>query len=208
MAELFGDNRKKCCCGEGCTGCCFPADLSPIPFAIDAPGCDDLDGYTDNLVEEAVDPTQHACGICGSYVLSTAFSVPGQFWNPDGMGGCDLIPACAITFCVRLICDGDAHGELDTPGGGECCKKLRLLVAVPYEFEGGIEGDGGLGCLGGVNLWHDYVAPSSCSCEGGLSAIFPLGRFVPKATDDTCPPGPLVQPCVPDCDMSTISLVI
>ena len=108
-ATIFGKiHNKKCCCSPGCTGCCFPADLSPIPFAIDAPGCS-LDGYTDNLVEEAVDPTQHACGVCGSYILSTAFSVPGQFWNPDGMGGCDLIPACAITFCVRLICDGVAH---------------------------------------------------------------------------------------------------
>jgi len=207
MGELFGKPEYvKCCCGNDCNGCCFPADASPIAFEIDAPGCP-LDGYTDELIEEAVDPTEHTCGLCGSYILSTAFEVPGKFYNPDGEGGCDLVPACSITFCVRLLCDYEPYGEVDTVGGDTCCKKLRLLVAVPYEFDGGTFGDGGLDCLGGANVWYGYVAPESCSCEGGLSAIFSLAKFEPKAISETCPPG-LVQPCVPDCDMSNLKLVI
>lgn len=212
MGGLFGDvheKLKECCCGPGCTGCCFPTDEmgnpANIPFEIDAPGCA-LDGYTDELIPEAIANSTYPCGLCGSYALSTAFSVPGLQWMPNPPDGCDLSVECSITFCVRLVCDGLTHGETSPPAGGECCRGLRLLVSVPYEFEGAVYAPGDLSCLGGVDIWQGYVAPDSCTCEGGLSAIFSLAKFVPLAKND--PECGNVQPCVPQCDMSLLKLVI
>lgn len=206
--QIFGRiHNQNCCCGV-CPGCCFPVDEygEPvnIPFAIDAPGCS-CDGVTGEFVPLAIQGSGASCGVCGSYGYDTAIEVTGQFWNPDGMGGCDLTPVCIITICMVLHCDIE-YGIADDAGNAECCRRMRLEVGVPYLFTGENEPSTDPACVGGDTVFRGYVGPDSCSCVDVLSAIFSLAKFEPIV--QTNPDCGDVQPCVPDCAFSGIRVII
>ena len=175
-----------------------------IPFEIDAPGCS-FDGLTGEFIPLAIEGTEAGCGICGSYGYDTALQVPGSFYNPNPPEDCDLVPGCIITMCIVLKCD-DAYGIDDDTGNGECCRRMRLEVGVPYEFNGENESSTEPSCIGGDTIFRGWVGPDSCSCVDGLSAIFPLAKFEPIVQSD--PFCGEVQPCVPECDFSGIRLII
>ena len=199
--------HKQCCCGGICPGCCMPVDeygnAVEIPFEVDAPGCA-LDGFTGVFDPLAVGGESGPCGICGSWGYALALDFTGKFWMSDGMGGCDLVPVCDITICMILTCDLTL-GIADDAGNDECCRRIRLQVSTPYEFAGANQ-DSLPTCTGGVSIWGIAVGPDSCSCSGGFSAIFSLGMLTP--IDQVDPQCGTVPPCVPDCDMTGLRILI
>ena len=193
------------CCG-GCPGCCMPVDEfgTPvdIPFEVDAPGCT-TDGVTGVFNPLALSDVTGSCGVCGVWGYDGLLEIQGSFWMFNGID-CDLVPGCTIQICMILDCDTE-HDVPDDPGNAECCRRLRLYVATDYEFAGATDNGGTGQCVG--KRWETYLGPSSCSCtDGVLSAIFDLGILNPVAKVD--PECGTVQPCVPDCDMTGLRIII
>lgn len=207
-ATIFGRiHNKNCCCDNGCPGCCMPTDAFgdpvDVPFEIDAPGCS-FDGTTGTFNPLALSDVAGGCGICGTWGFDGVLSIPGSFWNPDGMGGCDLVPGCAIQVCMFLNCDTE-HGIADDAENGQCCRRMRLYVASDYNFAGATDNGGNGQCVG--KRYETWLSPTSCACtDGVLSAVFSLGILEPlTATDPQCGE---VQPCVPECPLSGVTVVI
>lgn len=206
-ATIFGKiHKKNCCCAGACPGCCMPVDEGgnavDIPFEVDAPGCA-LDGFTGVFNPLAVAGVSGACGICGTWGYSLTLEVPGQFWNFNGIG-CDLVPACQVVWCMLLTCQVE-QGVADDPDNSACCRRMRLYVASTYDFSGATPNNGGGACGPGQD-YERWIGPDSCACVGGLSAIFSIGFLNPLPQVD--PQCGLVQPCVPDCDMTGIRILI
>jgi len=204
MGGLFGQpDYVKCCCGEGgCIGCCVPvadgtnAPLN-IPFEISAPNCPKLDGFSGLFVPAAPPPAQDLspCGVCGAYQAdSISPTVDGAFYNPPAP--CFLLsPPGFVTpigpWLFSLHCDSRTPPRgSDLPN---CCKRLLLGIA---RTEGGIIGD------------LRFIAPSACSCEGGLSAIYPLDDLIEQTWLDPgifCP----IDGAFPwNCDLAGATLVV
>lgn len=207
MSGPFGKiHNKNCCCGNLCPGCCMPVDgdgnAIDIPFEVDAPGCA-IDGTTGSFNPLAVEGTAKACGICGTWGYSLTLEVSGQFWNFNGVD-CDLIPACVVNWCMYLFCDNE-YTVSDDPADSACCRRLRMYVAATYDFTGATD-NGDTGACSPGHQYERYIGPDSCSCVSGLSAIFSLGFLNPLTQVD--PQCGTVQPCVPDCDMTGIRILI
>lgn len=172
-----------------------------IPFEVDAPGCA-IDGFTGVFNPLAVEGAPHACGICGTWGYSLTLEVSGKFYNFNGMD-CDLVPACSIVWCMFLTC-ADTQGITDDPADSACCRRMRMLVGSTYNFAGATVNEAGA-CGPGFS-YEKWIGPDSCSCVDGLSAIFSLGFLNPSTHVD--PECGVVQPCVPDCDMTGIRILI
>lgn len=172
-----------------------------IPFEVVAPGCP-IDGLTGVFDPLALSAAGGPCGPCGTWGYAGRLEIPGKFWNFDGIS-CDLIPVCTIEICMTLTCDA-TQGIDDDSSNEACCRRMRLYVATTYNFAGATN-NGGAGACAGLP-YEIWLGPDSCTCGGGLSAIFSLGVLTPLAVVN--PNCGLVQPCVPDCDMSGIKVVI
>lgn len=207
MAGLFGQPEwLKCCCEGTCPGCCMPVDEDgnalPIPFEIDAPGCA-IDGFTGEFDPLALSDVAGQCGICGTWGYGSYLSITGSLWNFNGID-CDLIPGCALQICMFLNCDTE-HGIEDDQENGTCCRRMRLYVATTYRFDGATNNNGTGQCSG--LSYETWLSPDSCECSDNvLSAIFSLGILDPAT--ETNPECGEVQPCVPDCAMSGIKVLI
>lgn len=183
-----------CCCG--CPGCCMPVDEFgdpvDIPFSISAPGCT-IDGFTGVFTPLAIEGSPTACGICGVWGYTTALDVPGEFWMPDGIGGCALAPGCIQSFCMILKCSAD-HAEADDTGQNACCRRLRLQISASYAWAGSVYGSGTGSCVGLDNVKE--VPPDSCDCDTDVSAVFSFDLTPLNESDPDCGN---VPPCVLEC---------
>lgn len=157
------------CCGGNCVGCCVPVDEGTnapqnIPYAIVAPSCSELDGFSSVFLPSAPPPSQSLsrCGVCGIYYSQDQTpTIEGRAYMPPAP--CSIIPVSSTfgPWTFTLHCE-----ERSTPraasGLDDCCSRLLLGVTI---------GD----IAGGIDF---YIAPSSCSCDGGLSIIFPLDDMI------------------------------
>lgn len=209
---LFNCN---CNCSDGqCNGCCFPLDGDgnqiDIPYEISAPSCPELDGFSDSFYPLAPsDPGTRPdlpCGICGYYkgyldtptnASGSIYTVDGAFQNPPG---CVLFTppfSCGWgPWHFALAClNADQSGDADDPTQPSCCKRLRLYWKLKD-----VAGDD-------FDITR-VIYPLSCSCEGGMTAIFPLVdlfTLVPNP-GDLCP----LENCYPynGCSLADATLVI
>lgn len=202
--------RARCCCGGGgCPGCCFPltedeTDFLPIPFEIVAPTCVEVDGASDDFTDDALEPDPKTCGSCGTFSTPLQLAIPTVFWNPDGMGGCDAVEGQGFTMKFQLMCN-EPHGGPDDTDEPACCRRLRLMVGTTFETIGT---DPTI-TIPDLGEFITPIAPTSCSCEGGLSAVFSLALTAIKPTENPTPECPYTPGFeVPKCDASLISLVI
>lgn len=191
-----------CGCGEGCPGCCMPVDGEgtpiDIPFEISAPGCT-IDGLTGVFNPLALDGANGPCGLCGIWAYSAFLDIPGSFYNPPEP--CELVPGCIQTFCMILACRATPDAQ-DDPSQNACCRRIRLQVWATFEFSGSTlllptQGD----CPG--EFYREF-RPQSCSCTGGLSAIFDFNLSTLVKSSEICGN---VPECVLECD-ADISLSI
>lgn len=195
-----------CGCTGACQGCCMPVDEEgvpiDIPFEISAPGCS-IDGLTGVFNPLALDGANGPCGLCGIWGYSAYLDIPGEFYNPSGVEGepCDLVPGCIQTFCMILACQS-TPGAIDNPSQNLCCRRLRLQVWATFEFPGAsillpTQSD----CPG--DFYREFN-PRSCSCQGGVSALFEFNLYTLTKNSPLCGN---VPECVLECD-ANISLAI
>lgn len=170
--------EAQCCCGQAaCVGCCVPlADGTNapqnIPFEISAPGCPELDGWSSVFVPVAPPTSQplSACGACGEYAAQDLTpGIAAQAYNPPDP--CVLLtpPSYTATFGpyqFNLRCD-EGPPPAGTSHLDSCCRRLLLAVNWPT-----------------TSSPERVFAALSCSCEGGLSAIFPLDQLIEQTWDD------------------------
>jgi len=181
MSGPFGRiHNKNCCCAGICIGCCLPVSddpapydvvMVPIPYEIVAPSCAAINGKTGEFTP--VDPTAPGigpCGYCMTYCdLANSFvDMPGLLKYEIG-SGC-LTSPCGFGYIkLILVCDND--------DASDCCGRLRLWVGLS------ISGSSLVGetaetppTLCGSNDGFHWLklSPTTCSCEGGLSAEFDL----------------------------------
>lgn len=167
-------------------------DPIDIPFSISAPGCT-IDGFTGVFTPLAVEGGPTACGVCGVWGYTTAIDIPGEFYIPDGMGGCDLTPGCIQSFCMLLTCSA-THADADDTGQDACCRRLRLEVSATYAFAGSTYGASTGSCSGLDNV--DEFLPDSCDCDPDVSAVFSFNVYPLSLVDPSCG---TVPPCVLEC---------
>lgn len=135
---------KRCCCGPGCIGCCFPYEenfqcqmgvfgrrAKVLAWGITAPNCPSLNGLTGTMSPETTCPhdTIGPCGNCLCYVNSdhapTFILGSARF---DNGGICGETP-CGLGFCFNLTCnirEPVVEGELLQ----NCCNRIKLLVMI------------------------------------------------------------------------------
>lgn len=161
-----------CNCGQvGCVGCCVPvADGTNAPlniaFEISAPGCPELDGWGSEFVPVAPPTSQDlsACGVCGIYAAADLTpGIAAAAYNPPEP--CILLspPAYNAVFGpyrINLEC-GEGAAPEGTNHLDNCCRRLFLRVTWPD-----------------ISSESRIILAASCSCEGGLSAIFPLDELI------------------------------
>lgn len=197
-----------CGCGNACPGCCFPTiddgtNFPPLPFCIDAPGCPAIDGQCDEFTDDAIEPQNKLCGSCGSFSTLFVLEVPGGFWNPDGMGGCDFVGGEGEQFRFSLFCDAEM-GIPDATSENICCRRLRLIVGTNYET---IYSDPSF-VFPDLGPYITIIDPTSCSCDP-FAVTFNLCRCVPKPQTNPSPECPFAPGFnVPECDVCGINLVI
>lgn len=172
MGTLFGPTqKKKCCCGGECVGCCFcsQSPATNADYVIDAPNCAAIDGLTGN-VSGPDTGTPTGCGSCVSLInSSTSHEVPTYVWDdsiPDN--GCVPQPGAMFQFRFILKCDeNESDSETNPETTESCCRNVRLIVM-----------DGA-----GLTIQR-IVAPLSCSCDPstGMMAIFALTDLLPECT--------------------------
>lgn len=211
------------CCECGCQGCCVPrgedGSLLEIPFEISAPNCPSLNGASGVFVP--LTPTPGAfpvgpCGPCPIYCTIASISIPGQqptgFENPSLPGTCLFTPCSTGDLCLILACPQGASGPV---GLNECCGRLELWIGSSIELEGETAptgpGQGSCSGFGDCTSWRKFT-PSTCSCEGGLSAEFDIsGLQFYCDPDNVWGPGPCAgEPtcCQVSCDLTDATLVI
>jgi hypothetical protein len=219
MGQLFGrKHNKNCCCGDvGCLGCCLPITDNPapydvvmanIPWEVVSASCPSVDGITGEFVP--IDPTAPGigpCGYCMTYCVpeATFITIPAALRVPfPPPVNCLLSPCSHGDLKLVLECNDDA--SLD------CCNRIRLWVGMTVS--GGIlVGDTGEippgECGGSATSWVK-LAPSSCTCEGGLSAEFSLSGLQIECDEvwvgGECDGQP--KCCSITCDLSDMKIVI
>lgn len=167
----------ECCI---CPGCCMPVDGGgnpiDIPFEITAPSCPAIDGQTGVFEPLAIQGTEQPCGVCGQWGYNAVFDVPGCAWQGAEGVPCACDVPCDIQICLELFCSSE-FGEADPSSGADnCCKRMRLKIGSSMKFPGsnplGLNEMFSTLCTEG-----DYIAPTACDCDGGLTASFSLASL-------------------------------
>ena len=130
---------------------------------------------------------------CRRCVYNGVLDIPGQFWNPNPPGPCDLIDACIQSFCMLLKCEAD-HAEADNTSQDACCRRLRLEISATYAYAGSVYGSGTGSCTGLDNVKE--FPPDSCDCDPDVSAVFSFNVYPLALVDPSCG---TVPPCVLEC---------
>lgn len=208
---------KECCCAT-CIGCCLPtaADPTPydvvmiaIPWEVVAPGCPTIDGITGEFTP--IDPTAPGVGPCG-YCMTycdygdTFVSIPGIAVIPlGGIVGCLETPCGFGNLKFILECNNDSASD--------CCGRLRLWVGMSLDTGATLNGASTETppslCGSNSGLQWIKLAPTVCSCEGGMSAEFDIPLSI--SCDEVWGPGDCEgQPkcCQINCDLTGFKLVI
>ena len=179
--------------------------MDNIPWEVVAPSCPSIDGVTGEF--NPIDPTNPGigtCGYCMTYCVyeSTLIVIPGVLRAP--FTTCDDSPCSSGELKLVLEC----NDEVDEG----CCEKLRLWVGL--NISGGtLVGDNGTvpyDCGVGTATSWVKLAPTTCTCEGGLSAEFSLAGLEIDC-DDVYASGPCIgEPtcCRINCDLSDAKIVI
>lgn len=180
--------------------------MDDIPWEVVAPSCPSIDGVTG--VFNPIDPTAPGigpCGYCMTYCVydGSGIVIPGVI-RADFGATCEDSP-CATGDLVLVL---ECNDEVDEG----CCQKLRLWVGMTISG-GTLVGDNGTvppnECGGTATSWVK-LAPTTCTCEGGLSAEFALSGLQIDCTD-TYSTGPCIgEPtcCRINCDLSDAKVVI
>lgn len=201
------------CCTCGCNGCCVPTNedgsLADIPWEISAPGCPEIDGATGTFTPVDATVDTGPCGHCATYLnVSSPVSITGQQASGvvDPFGECTYTPCTIGELCFALECLRSQDGAA---GLSDCCSRLFLWVGTDRTLEGD-DGSRPRGGVASLCLSWRRVSASTCTCEGGLSAEFPI-ELVLYCTEfweapNICAPEP--KCCQIECDLSGAKLVI
>jgi hypothetical protein len=184
MGGLFGTpDYVRCCCGKGCTGCCFCRQSGfaiEADYEIDAPDCPLLDGQTGIVgIPDSEGLQTTNCGPCANLLNSVTYNAPTFSWDDAGIPG-ECVPqgGADLLFTFHLFCLIDREG--DDPSLPECCRKIRLAIV-----QGGLNSP----IDAPTTLW---ISPITCSCdpEGGLSALFSFEQIIADCDEGTYESGP------------------
>jgi len=206
-----------CGCGCGCIGCCLPtvADPGPyafvmasIPWELVAPSCPSIDGINGEFTPiDATNPGIGPCGFCMTYcdfASPGTISLPGTFVLDMGF------------FCLTSPCGFGALKlilECNNDTASDCCGRLILWVGITLSTGSSIVGfsteSPPAACGSNDGYQWKKIPAAVCSCEGGLSAEFPLELSI--ECDEYWTSGPCAgQPkcCQINCVLTGAKIVI
>jgi hypothetical protein len=181
--------------------------MDTIPWEIAAPNCPAIHGRTGEFLP--VDPTAPGIGPCG-YCM-TYCDIGNNFINMPGIAKIDMGFMCMTTPCgfgyIKLIL------ECNNDSSSDCCGRLRLWVGMSISgstLVGETEEIPPVLCGSNDGFHWIKLAPTTCTCEGGLSAEFDLSVLAIECTEYWGPGAceGLPKCCQINCDLTDAKIVI